>query len=59
MQDSTDRDRELYDMRCLREEYENAIVSETDADECWRLRRLMHELHRYILELERDLQTQE
>lgn len=57
MENLSDLDRQLCHMRSLREEYELAVESEIDSHECWRLRKIMHELHRYILELEHQVQT--
>ncbi len=57
MQNSSDLDRQLHHMRSLREEYLRAVESETEFDERWRLRKVMHELHRYILELENQVQA--
>lgn len=47
-----DGDRQLHHLRLLRKEYEQAIREETDSLEQWRLRRVLHELHCFILELE-------
>ena len=47
-----DVDRQLHHLRLLRKDYEQAIQDETDSLEQWRLRRVLHELHCFILELE-------